>query len=96
MNKAELVAKVAKDLKEKDVDVNQTIVGQVVGKVFDVIQDRLYQEEAIKIADFGTFETVKRAARTGRNPATGEAVQIAAKNAVHFKPAKALKEYIQD
>lgn len=96
MNKTELVQKITKDLKEKNVDVNQTVVGQVVDGVFANIQDRLYQEETVSIADFGKFETKKRAERKGRNPATGEALVIAAKNACSFKPAKALKEYIQD
>ena len=96
MNKADLVAKVTKDLKEKNIDVNQAIVGHVVNGVFATIQDRLYQEEEVKIADFGSFKTTKRAERVGRNPATGEALTIAAKNAVSFKPAKALKEYVQD
>lgn len=96
MNKAELIAKVTKDLKDKNVDVNQAVVGQVVNGVFATIQDRLYQEEEVKIADFGAFKTTKREARTGRNPATGDAIEIPAKNAVSFKPAKALKEYIQD
>lgn len=96
MNKVELVAKVTKDLKEKNIDVNQTVVGQVVDRVFANIQDRLYQEEDVKIVDFGIFKTTKRAERTGRNPATGDAIQIPAKNAVSFKPAKALKEYVQD
>ena len=96
MNKTELVQKITKDLKEKNVDVNQTVVGQVVDGVFANIQDRMYQEETVSIADFGKFGTKKRAERNGRNPATGEALVIAAKNAVSFKPAKALKEYIQD
>ena len=96
MNKHDLVVKVTNDLKAKNVDVNQTVVGQVVDGVFANIQDRLYQEEDVNIPDFGKFSTRKRAERNGRNPATGEALVIAAKNAVSFKPAKALKEYIQD
>lgn len=96
MNKTELVGKVTKDLKGRNVDVNQAVVGQVVDGVFDTIKDRLYQEEVVNIADFGKFETKKRAERNGRNPSTGESIVIAAKNAVCFKPAKALKEYVQD
>lgn len=96
MNKSELVAKVTKNLKDKNIEINQALAGQVVDQVFGVIQDRLYQEEDVKIADFGVFSTKKRAERTGRNPSTGEALTIPAKNACSFKPAKALKEYIQD
>lgn len=96
MNKSEMIAKVTKNLKENNVDVTQVVVGQVVENVLATIQDRLYQEEEVKLVDFGTFSTTKRAERNGRNPATGESIVIPAKNAVHFKPAKALKEYVQD
>lgn len=96
MNKQELVAKVTSNLKEKGIEVTQGVVKSVVDGTFAVIQDRLYQEEPVNIADFGKFETKKRAGRTGRNPQTGEPVEIPAKNAVSFKPAKALKEYVQD
>jgi len=96
MNKTELVARVTNNLKAEGKDVTQSTVAPIVNEVFSVIQDRLYQEEEVKIADFGSFKTTKRAARVGRNPATGEEVNIPAKNAVSFKPAKALKDYIQD
>jgi len=61
-----------------------------------VIKERMYQEEPVSIAGFGKFSTTKREARVGRNPSTGGEIDIPAKNAAHFKPAKELKEYIQD
>ena len=48
--------------------------------------------EAVKIAGFGTYKVAKRKARIGRNPRTGEQIQIAASQKVKFLPAKALKE----
>jgi nucleoid DNA-binding protein len=91
MNKAGLIAKVAEVTGK-----TQTEVTPVVNGVFDVLKERMYQEDDVSVAGFGKFGTRKRAARTGRNPQTGEAVEIAAKNAAFFKPAKELKEYIQD
>lgn len=91
MNKAELIAKVAETTGQTKVAVTE-----VVGAVFTTVKERLYQEEEVSIAGFGKFGVKKRDARTGRNPATGEAVEISAKNAAFFKPAKELKEYIQD
>jgi nucleoid DNA-binding protein len=96
MNKVELIAKVVANLKDRGLHATQVDASPIVNEVFSVIQERLYQEEEVKIADFGSFKTVKRDARTGRNPSTGEAVEIPAKNAVTFKPAKYLKEYVQD
>jgi len=52
----------------------------------------LKADETVKIAGFGTYKVAKRKARTGRNPRTGESIQIAASQKVKFLPAKALKE----
>jgi DNA-binding protein HU-beta len=96
MNKAELITKVSSDLKEAGESVTNTLVGKVVDGVFATLQERLYQEEEVKIAAFGAFSTTKKAERPGRNPSTGEAITIAASTAVKFKPAKQLKDYVQD
>lgn len=56
------------------------------------IENALLIGDAVAINGFGTFETKQREARTGRNPRTGEPVEIAASTTVAFKPAKALKD----
>jgi nucleoid DNA-binding protein len=60
-----------------------------------VIKRTLKKRDKIFISGFGTFGIVKRKARTGRNPKTGEAVKIAAKFMPRFKPARAFKEAVQ-
>ena len=54
--------------------------------------DALKNDDSVKIAGFGTYKVAKRKARIGRNPRTGEQIQIAASQKVKFLPAKALKE----
>jgi DNA-binding protein HU-beta len=65
-----------------------------VDALFDAIVKSLSRGEEVAIAGFGTFRVMKRAARTGVNPKTGEKIQIAAKTAPKFRPAKQLKEAV--
>ena len=81
MTKAELVAKMAKD-------AGITIVGAY--KVIDSIMNAVITEEKLTLAGFGTFQHKARAAKTGRNPATGESISIPAKVAITFKASKGL------
>ena len=66
----------------------------VVEQVFGVIGATLKKEGRFAFADLGTFTVTERAARKGRNPATGEAIKIKASKSVRFKPAPALKTLI--
>jgi len=68
--------------------------GAAVDAVFDTISKALARGEEVQIAGFGKFEVRDRAARTGRNPRTGEPVQIAASKAPAFKAAKGLKDTV--
>lgn len=89
MNKAELVDAMAKEtnLTKKDVEsVLNSFVNQVSGA--------LAKKDKVQLVGFGTFETRKRAARTGRNPQTGEELKIKASTVPAFKPGKALKEKV--
>lgn len=61
----------------------------------NLIKKTLKKQEDIYLSGFGTFTTVKRKARNGRNPKTGEAVKIAARVIPKFKAAKALKEAVR-
>ncbi|MDB5085830.1 MAG: integration host factor subunit alpha [Bacilli bacterium] len=87
MNKLELVTKVAEQtgLKKKDAEL-------VVNSVLDTISDALAEGDKVQLIGFGTFETRKRTARNGRNPQTGEVIQIPASVVPAFKPGNKLKE----
>lgn len=63
--------------------------------MFETTSNTLVKEEKIQLVGFGTFEVRERAARTGRNPQTGEEIQIAASKVPAFKPGKELKEAVK-
>ena len=89
MTKADLVEIVAKeaDMTKKDVE-------QLVEIIFDSIVSTLNQGEKIELRGFGSFRVRERNARKGRNPKTGEPVDIPAKRVAYFKPGKDLKDII--
>lgn len=90
MNKADLInALAAKNaISKKDAE-------KAVNAVLDLIAEALKNGEKVQIMGFGSFEVKNRAARTGKNPATGETIKIAASKAVVFKAGKALKDSVQ-
>lgn len=90
MNKSELIAKVAETsgMSKKDVT-------QVVEAVFDAISEALQNGEKVQLVGFGNFEVRERTARKGRNPQTGEEIDIPASKVPAFKPGKALKDGIK-
>ncbi len=89
MNKAELVAAVA-----AKANVSQKEAGDVVAAVLSEIKDALKKGDKVQLVGFGSFEVRKKAARTGKNPRTGETIKIAASKAPAFKAGKAFKDYI--
>ncbi|GIN67594.1 MULTISPECIES: HU family DNA-binding protein [Bacillus] len=90
MNKKELVGAVAEATGQTKKDVEL-----VVDSTFDVITSALKDGEKIKVHSFGSFEVRERAARKGRNPQSGEEIEIPATKAPAFKAAKALKDAIK-
>jgi DNA-binding protein HU-beta len=90
MNKASLVEKVHEVLGGTKVQAEQ-----VVDTVFDSISGSLKGGEEVSVAGFGIFSAKERAARTARNPRTGEAVQVPAMRVPKFKAAKALKDAVK-
>ncbi|MDD9991542.1 MAG: HU family DNA-binding protein [Rhodospirillales bacterium] len=90
MNKAAIVARVAARL-----GLSRIRAEIAMDTVLDAIAEGLAKEEDVRIAGFGTFRTKHRAARTGRNSATGESVQIAASKMPSFKAAKGLREAVK-
>lgn len=89
MNKTELIQTVAEtaNLSKKDATA-------AVNATLDAISKALTDGEKVQLVGFGTFETRERAARTGKNPATGETVEIAACKVPAFKAGKALKDSV--
>ncbi len=69
---------------------------KAVEAVLDAIRDGLKRDGKVAITGFGSFETVRREAREGRNPRTGAKVRIAASTAVKFKPGKGLKDVLNN
>lgn len=89
MNKTELVAGVAgkAGLTKKDAE-------KAVNALFDCVQQALAGGEKVQLIGFGTFEVKKRAARKGRNPRTGQDIEIPASSSPSFKAGKALKDAV--
>ena len=75
-------------------DISSAKANDVLSAILDEITNALARKESVSLIGFGTFENRHRNARTGKNPQTGEAIQIAASNTVGFKPGKALKESV--
>ncbi len=89
MNSSELVAQVA-----TSASLSKAAAEKVVAATFEAITNALKGGDDVRIAGFGTFAVSKRAARSGRNPRTGETIEIAASSAAKFTPAKALKDAV--
>ena len=89
MNKTELVAAMAEqaDMTKKDAEKALTAFTEVVSK-------ELKKGGKVQLVGFGTFEVAKRAARTGRNPATGKEIKIKASKAPKFKAGAVLKKAV--
>jgi len=90
MNKADLINHVA-----DSAGLSKTAAGDAVEAVLSGITDTLSNGDSVSLVGFGTFSVADRAARTARNPRTGEAIQVAASRAPKFKPGKALKDAVR-
>ncbi len=97
MNKSELADKLA-----RKTDIPKAKADEVVDAIFStkpghgIIAVELDADREVSVYGFGTFGTKRRGARAGRNPATGETIQIAAKKYPTFKAAKGLKDRVAD
>ena len=89
MNKDDLISKVA-----SDVGISKTDAAKSVDSVISNITNSLKSGKDVRLVGFGTFLVVNRAATTGRNPRTGESIQIPAKKVPKFRAGKALKETV--
>lgn len=91
MNKKDLVDAVA-----KGADLTQADAERALTAVFDAVAKGVAAGDKVSVPGFGTFEKRERAARTGRNPRTGEEITIAATSAPGFKPATQFKRLLND
>ena len=92
MNKTELVD----FLVDQGVAKSKAEAGRMLDGVTSAIKEGLTTEGKVRLSGLGTFRVRERAAREGRNPQTGETIQIEAKRIVRFKPAKKLKEVVAE
>ena len=90
MTKAELIDQMA-----SDANISKAAADDVLKSFIDAVTKTLKKKDGkLTLVGFGTFSKVRRKARKGRNPRTGEAIKIKASNAVKFTPGKKLKEAV--
>ncbi len=89
MNKNDLIAAVA-----EETDLSRAKAAEVVDAVFGAIENTLKKKEEVRLVGFGSFVTAAREASKGRNPRTGEEIEIPASTSVRFKPGKTLKDAV--
>ncbi len=87
MKKSEMIEAIA-----ENAGVSKADAERVFNATFDLFKSELADGEKVSVAGFGVFKVSERAARTGRNPQTGETIQIAASKSVSFKAGTALKD----
>ena len=87
MNKSELIERIS-----ESADISKVDAGRALEAALEAITESLKDAEPVSLVGFGTFAVRERGARTGRNPQTGESIQIAASRVPGFKAGKALKD----
>lgn len=91
MNKSELIAKIA-----DSADISKAMATAALEGFLSAVTDSLKDGKDVALVGFGTFTVKTRAARTGRNPQTGAAIEIKEAQVAGFKPGKSLKESINE
>lgn len=86
MNKKQLIESMAMEM-----ETTQVVASGAVNAFIDIVEDVLSSGNPVQLPGFGTFSVSERAARKGRNPATGESIDIPARNVVKFKVGAKLK-----
>ncbi|GED22916.1 HU family DNA-binding protein [Halomonas sabkhae] len=89
MNKSELIEAIA-----ASADIPKAAASRALDAMVDTVADSLKKGDSVSLVGFGTFTVKERAARTGRNPQTGEPIQISAAKVPSFKAGKALKDSV--
>lgn len=89
MNKSELIEAMA-----DAADISKAAAGRALEGMIDAITATMKKGDTVSVVGFGTFQVRERAARTGRNPKTGETIEIKASKSPAFKAGKALKDAV--
>ena len=89
VNKSQLIDQIA-----ADADISKAAAGRALDSFIEAVSGALKDGDPVALVGFGTFSVRERAARSGRNPQTGETIQIAAANIPSFKAGKALKDAV--
>ncbi|MCG8537936.1 MAG: HU family DNA-binding protein [Pseudomonadales bacterium] len=89
MNKSELIDAIA-----ASADIPKAQAGRALDAVIETVTDALQKDDQVVLVGFGTFAVKERAARSGRNPQTGDPIEIPAAKIPSFKPGKALKDAV--
>ena len=89
MNKSELIDQIA-----KSADISKAAAGRALDAAIGAVKTSLKKGQMVTLVGFGTFYVGKRAARTGRNPRTGDAIKIKAAKTPKFRAGKALKDAV--
>ncbi|WP_022727578.1 integration host factor subunit beta [Fodinicurvata sediminis] len=92
MTKSELIQRIA----EMNPHLYHRDVERIVSTIFEEIAEALSHGDRVELRGFGAFSTKKRDSRVGRNPRTGEAVQVEAKSVPYFKTGKQLRERLNE
>ncbi|MFT6107096.1 MAG: DNA-binding protein HU-beta [Rickettsiales bacterium] len=90
MHKTDLIKAIA-----NETGLSQKDAGSSLDSALKIITEALKQKDSVTLIGFGTFKTVKTAARKGRNPQTGKEIQIKASNRIKFTAGKALKDAVK-
>ena len=89
MNKSQLIDKIA-----AGADISKAAAGRALDSMIDAVTDALKKDDQVALVGFGTFSVRERSARTGRNPQTGQPIEISAAKIPSFKAGKALKDAV--
>ena len=89
VNKSQLVDKIA-----EGAEISKAAAGRALDSFIEAVTDALKKGDSVQLVGFGTFAVRERSARTGRNPQTGQTIQIAAAKVPSFKAGKALKDSV--
>lgn len=94
MKRTNLTRKELAQVINQKMGFSQRSAGELVDMVFDTLKNELLAAEPVKLVQFGTFTVRKKSSRVGRNPRTGESMEITKRSMVSFRPSKTIREKI--